>query len=732
MEGKWIKNPASDTSVVFVHGFLSSGAACWQHGDGAFWPSLLADEQGLEGLGIYVFTYQTGIFSGTYSLSDVVDSLKEHLRVDNVLPCGRLIFVCHSMGGIVVRKFLVERSLDLIEIRTEVGLFLVASPSLGSDYADWLSPLAKLFSHTQADALRFVHDNIWLSGLDKEFKNLKETGKLRLKGKELVEDKFVTLRSFWRKLVVPTFSGAVYFGEPYKVPGSDHFSISKPSSNSAIQHKLLVLFVKELLIGTMPAKQVATTNPTQQSDKSTSGTRPVYQQAPAPSSGHGNIASISKLLADLCSKDPLIAMPAGAALRVQTGNSLAIIDRPKHSFEQVPLTAARMALYGKKDAAAELASRILSTQSPDSEWHVASAAAHDLDPSHHEHCADDLGKTVQGSVGHMSRNLYVALGNLGAVEWGWELFRKHKANGRDPDIALTSFANMFTLARSPGHVRTASGLLRQTLILDRERKSNGYAPLTMRLALGRSQGAQIDCFLTEWAASDSALVRQVAADALGDCGIQRSVPSLAKLLGDSDASVRNAASLSLGAIGTADALAALLRSAPTSDGVSFCLHLITDDAEFRSRASELLDDANAFRWAAIRAVGVRNMADLSSEIRQLVHSPNELERGCSLLALARFGEAGDRERIETGFHESSTNNFEKVMASLALLVSAPERYPDLQETLRDNLSDMSCAFWKPAQQDILDVLQAVGNPQATALANAWRPFYSGFRPAAKA
>ncbi|MGH8547032.1 MAG: hypothetical protein ACRERU_00190 [Methylococcales bacterium] len=150
------------------------------------------------------------------------------------------------MGRIVVRKFLVERVSDLLDRKIEVGLFLIASPSLGASYANWLAPLAKFIGHTQADALRFTQGNTWLNGLDKEFQKLKESGRLRMIGKELIEDKFVVLRKVWRKQVVEPFAGARYFGEPYKVPGSDHFSIAKPKHSGADQHRLLLAFIEKL------------------------------------------------------------------------------------------------------------------------------------------------------------------------------------------------------------------------------------------------------------------------------------------------------------------------------------------------------------------------------------------------------------------------------------------------------------------------------------------------------
>ena len=115
MQAEWIRRPKAQTSAVFVHGILSSGETCWRHDDGSYWPELLTNEPELISLGIYVFTYQTGIFSGSYRVSDIVDALKEHMRLDGVLESERLIFVCHSLGGIVVRKFLVERATELIE-----------------------------------------------------------------------------------------------------------------------------------------------------------------------------------------------------------------------------------------------------------------------------------------------------------------------------------------------------------------------------------------------------------------------------------------------------------------------------------------------------------------------------------------------------------------------------------------------------------------------------------------
>jgi alpha-beta hydrolase superfamily lysophospholipase len=43
----------------------------------------------------------------------------------------QIIFVCHSMGGIVARRFLISDQAEIIDTRKRIGLFLVSSPSSG-------------------------------------------------------------------------------------------------------------------------------------------------------------------------------------------------------------------------------------------------------------------------------------------------------------------------------------------------------------------------------------------------------------------------------------------------------------------------------------------------------------------------------------------------------------------------------------------------------------------------
>lgn len=253
MKDKWVRKPKNGCVVIFVHGFLSSGDVCWRNNkSGSCWPELLKMEPELEMVGIYVYTYKTNAFDDGYTLGDIVDDLKERMQSDKLFNERRIIFVCHSMGGIVVRKLLVDRQYDFKNY--EIGLFLIASPSLGPTHATLYRMMARIIRNAQArDLFSWTCRNEgFLADLNRTFRNLKEGQSLQIqiKGKELVEDGPIMLWGCWFLKLGPFVnppSAATYFGEPYKIPNSDHSSIAKPEDRAAEQHKCLCDFITTFL-----------------------------------------------------------------------------------------------------------------------------------------------------------------------------------------------------------------------------------------------------------------------------------------------------------------------------------------------------------------------------------------------------------------------------------------------------------------------------------------------------
>ncbi|KVX57639.1 hypothetical protein WT33_22595 [Burkholderia stagnalis] len=166
----------------------------------------------------------------------------EELQLDEVIGHDSIVFVCHSMGGLVVRRMLVQQINKLAG--KQLGLVLVASPSMGSTYANWITPIARFFGHTQADVLRMGEDNQWLMSLDDDFLDLLD--KHDISGRELYEDISI-FRSGLLSLgpIVSPLSARRYFRDSLKIPGTDHFTIAKPENSKALQHRVLIEFIRQ-------------------------------------------------------------------------------------------------------------------------------------------------------------------------------------------------------------------------------------------------------------------------------------------------------------------------------------------------------------------------------------------------------------------------------------------------------------------------------------------------------
>jgi alpha-beta hydrolase superfamily lysophospholipase len=90
-----------------------------------------------------------------------IEAAARHLfgRLNGVSPKGeppvlskqQIVFVAHSTGGLVVRQMLLNEPAAFSE--KKIGLFLLASPSRGSEWATRASGLTKFIGHKMIDEL---------------------------------------------------------------------------------------------------------------------------------------------------------------------------------------------------------------------------------------------------------------------------------------------------------------------------------------------------------------------------------------------------------------------------------------------------------------------------------------------------------------------------------------------------------------------------------------------------
>ena len=150
----------------------------------------------------------------------------------SVLSNPQIVFIAHSTGGLVIREMLI-RYYEYFKNK-KLGLFLVASPSRGSEWADRMQGLSANIQHKMA--LQLSRNSEFVVRLDKLFSELVARRKIwMLAGMDVFESRFVV--PYWyffeKAVVVDPDESRYYFGEPRLVPESDHFSISKPSLKSS-------------------------------------------------------------------------------------------------------------------------------------------------------------------------------------------------------------------------------------------------------------------------------------------------------------------------------------------------------------------------------------------------------------------------------------------------------------------------------------------------------------------
>ena len=259
----WYHFNDADTAVVFVHGIFSDSRSCWLHHDelnparSVYWPALVRTDERFGNPSIYLGGFYTAVDSGPCEIRNCADEIFRSLQRTDArgrpgpLEKRRLVFVCHSLGGVAVRYLLEVNEASFAD--KEIGLVMIASPSYGSTWANRLEWLARFYNQRLGAQLEW---GSWsLRDLDARFRDLVDQRRLRLHGVEAYENHFVFHRPWLpdRKVVVTEASAGRYFGAPVLLRRTNHFTAVKPDGKDHPAHELLVDFWR-----TMPFERAAT------------------------------------------------------------------------------------------------------------------------------------------------------------------------------------------------------------------------------------------------------------------------------------------------------------------------------------------------------------------------------------------------------------------------------------------------------------------------------------------
>ncbi|MGA0560659.1 esterase/lipase family protein [Larkinella sp. VNQ87] len=139
---EYIRNEAENPGViVFVHGVTGNSKDTWTHPvSGAYWPNLIANDSAFNGFNVYVYNYPSPALGKSYNIDEVAENMRLVLSNDKVFNHKQVVFLCHSMGGLVTRSYLLKNR-DLIP-KVAMAYFF-ATPTTGSEVAG----IAKLLSN---------------------------------------------------------------------------------------------------------------------------------------------------------------------------------------------------------------------------------------------------------------------------------------------------------------------------------------------------------------------------------------------------------------------------------------------------------------------------------------------------------------------------------------------------------------------------------------------------------
>jgi hypothetical protein len=166
---------SSRAAVVFVHGLSGDAFRSWQADgeDSSFWPRWLAAD--LPGLAVYTLSYDAEASNWFGSAMQLPDRATEVLALleSHGLDRRPVVFVCHSLGGLLVKQVLRIAS-DRHAAAGGPGIFartrgvaFLGTPNMGSHLSDWAERFRMLLRPTEATESLKANDaylrdlNIW-------------------------------------------------------------------------------------------------------------------------------------------------------------------------------------------------------------------------------------------------------------------------------------------------------------------------------------------------------------------------------------------------------------------------------------------------------------------------------------------------------------------------------------------------------------------------------------------
>lgn len=268
---RWVvqKTPKSKVAVVFVHGIFGDTLGTWTRKNKKTLFEYLAETPDVgPKLDMFAFGFTSNMITpGSFDIQEAANKLHESLKFYQVLDYPAIVYVTHSMGGLVVLQHLLTRREQLEKVPLIV---FYATPQEGSQ----ITTIAKDIANNPALEQMLPADrNAFLRQLNDQWKSLQARPPI-VCGYEKLATKGI--------MVVP-WSSATRFcdGAPSAIADADHITIVKPDRPT---HDSLVLLINALntyVVGKQLAAKLETPDFVPEGDHFTFTLLDPYGRSPA-------------------------------------------------------------------------------------------------------------------------------------------------------------------------------------------------------------------------------------------------------------------------------------------------------------------------------------------------------------------------------------------------------------------------------------------------------------------
>ncbi|MFN0130725.1 MAG: esterase/lipase family protein [Verrucomicrobiales bacterium] len=270
-----IPRPTQDRAtadIVFVHGLGGASHDTWRHGkesdpDHFFWPEALAAE--LSGCHVWTFGYDAGITqlgSPGMRIGQRAGSLAIQMK-NRGLGSRPVIFVTHSMGGLVIKSLICDRPEgECAELIGNIrGIVFCGTPHSGSAFASAAEVLGNFLkvAKTQKHVEEMCRDDVALNQMHDRFRAWHHTHPLAIQ--TYAESRSLFTKSLLGRwidlgLVVPRPSANTGLGDSPVDVDADHIELVKPHPGNKPLYDTVYLgvlwFIRQILdLSREPQKQ---------------------------------------------------------------------------------------------------------------------------------------------------------------------------------------------------------------------------------------------------------------------------------------------------------------------------------------------------------------------------------------------------------------------------------------------------------------------------------------------